>query len=152
MLNGRSQWSGVKVWGLEEELQIISADRNYDLQYISSMRINGKSYWVWLWLRITVSNNNYLAVTAHIIDDDWKLQSFALSVQIISRHFGDACTKDWNGIIFMYMEWLTNWNLGKSTFITYVCYKRDICSVWFVIQDVWKMGAIEVNHFFGIFF
>ena len=41
------------------------------------------------------SNDNYLGATAHIIDNDWKLQLFELNMQrTTSSHFRDACTGD----------------------------------------------------------
>uniref|UniRef100_A0A3B5A479 BED-type domain-containing protein n=1 Tax=Stegastes partitus TaxID=144197 RepID=A0A3B5A479_9TELE len=51
----------------------------------------------------SVSNHNYLGVTAHIIDSEWKLKSFALTVsKTVTRHHADACaeqvdavTKEW---------------------------------------------------------
>ena len=51
----------------------------------------------------SVSNHNYLGVTAHLIDSEWKLKSFALTVsKTVTRHYADACaeqfiavTKEW---------------------------------------------------------
>ena len=43
----------------------------------------------------SVSNNNYFGVTAHTMNDDWKLKSFALSVpKTTPSHFGNARTED----------------------------------------------------------
>ncbi|XP_063765784.1 E3 SUMO-protein ligase ZBED1-like [Eleginops maclovinus] len=40
----------------------------------------------------SVSNHNYLGVTAHLIDDKWELHSFALGVgKTEERHFAEAC-------------------------------------------------------------
>ncbi|XP_038129201.1 E3 SUMO-protein ligase ZBED1-like [Cyprinodon tularosa] len=42
----------------------------------------------------SVSNHNYLGVTAHIIDCEWKLQSFALAMlKTEARHHADNCTQ-----------------------------------------------------------
>lgn len=40
----------------------------------------------------SVSNDNYLGVTAHFMDEEWKLQSFALTVsKTEERHYAEAC-------------------------------------------------------------
>ncbi len=40
----------------------------------------------------SVSNQNYLGVTAHLIDDNWHLHSFTLGVlKTEERHFAEAC-------------------------------------------------------------
>ena len=52
----------------------------------------------------SVSNHNYLGVTAHLIDENWELHSFALGVlKTEQRHFANACAdqflqvaNDWN--------------------------------------------------------
>ncbi|KAI7807507.1 putative zinc finger BED domain-containing protein 1-like [Triplophysa rosa] len=42
----------------------------------------------------SISNHNYLGVTAHVIDCDWKLKSFALTVlKSVTRHYSDACAE-----------------------------------------------------------
>lgn len=42
----------------------------------------------------SVSNHNYLGVTAHIIDCKWKLHSFALAMlKTDTRHYADACAQ-----------------------------------------------------------
>uniref|UniRef100_A0A3B3Q6P6 HAT C-terminal dimerisation domain-containing protein n=1 Tax=Paramormyrops kingsleyae TaxID=1676925 RepID=A0A3B3Q6P6_9TELE len=42
----------------------------------------------------SISNDNYLGVTARIIDCDWKLTSFALTVlKSVTRHYSDACAE-----------------------------------------------------------
>ena len=39
----------------------------------------------------SVSNHNYLGVTAHVIDSEWKLQSFALAMlKNETRHYANA--------------------------------------------------------------
>ncbi|XP_058619761.1 E3 SUMO-protein ligase ZBED1-like [Onychostoma macrolepis] len=51
----------------------------------------------------SVNNDNYLGVTAHFIDKEWKLQSFALTVsKTEERNYAEACadyflnvTKEW---------------------------------------------------------
>ncbi|KAL4007732.1 hypothetical protein ACER0C_001584 [Sarotherodon galilaeus] len=40
----------------------------------------------------SVNNDNYLGVTAHFIDNDWTVQSFALTVsKTEERHYAEAC-------------------------------------------------------------
>ncbi|KAL6460172.1 hypothetical protein MHYP_G00319310 [Metynnis hypsauchen] len=93
--------------GLQEALQTASAEASYELPSRKTMskkiqqlydeerevkQVIVKSatnvaltgdHWT------SVSNKNYLGVTAHIIDDEWKIQSFALSMQkTTSRHYG----------------------------------------------------------------
>ncbi|KAL1262297.1 hypothetical protein QQF64_007562 [Cirrhinus molitorella] len=42
----------------------------------------------------SISNHNYLGVTVHIIDCDWKLKSSALTVlKSVTRHYSDACAE-----------------------------------------------------------
>ncbi|KAL6483231.1 hypothetical protein MHYP_G00081030 [Metynnis hypsauchen] len=103
--------------GLQEALQIASADASYELPSRKTMskkiqQLNDEErevkqvivksatnvaltgdHWT------SVSNKNYLGVTAHIIDDEWKIQSFALSMQkTTSRHYGDACAEDFMAV------------------------------------------------------
>ncbi|KAJ8375317.1 hypothetical protein SKAU_G00058970 [Synaphobranchus kaupii] len=47
----------------------------------------------------SVSNKNYLGVTAHLIDSEWKLKSFALTVsKTVTRHYADACAEQFNAV------------------------------------------------------
>lgn len=47
----------------------------------------------------SVSNENYLGVTAHLIDSEWKLKSFALTVtKTVTRHYADACAEQFNTV------------------------------------------------------
>ena len=42
----------------------------------------------------SVSNDNYLGVTVHFIDNAWKLRSFALEVnKTEARHTGELCRR-----------------------------------------------------------
>ena len=42
----------------------------------------------------SVSNHNYLGVTAHVNDSEWKLQSFAIAMlKTETRHYADACAE-----------------------------------------------------------
>ncbi|XP_051815909.1 E3 SUMO-protein ligase ZBED1-like [Acanthochromis polyacanthus] len=44
-------------------------------------------------------NDNYLGVTAHFIDNDWCLQSFALTVsKTTERHYAEACAQHFEDI------------------------------------------------------
>ncbi|CAG6022948.1 unnamed protein product [Menidia menidia] len=98
--------------GLAEVLQIASSDVTYNLPsrttimskiqllYDTEKKTKGDvlvgaehialtgDHWT------SVSNHNYLGVTAHIIDCEWKLQSFALAMlKTESRHYADACAQ-----------------------------------------------------------
>ncbi|KAE8278058.1 hypothetical protein D5F01_LYC23873 [Larimichthys crocea] len=47
----------------------------------------------------SVSNHNYLGVTAHLIDSEWKLKSFALTVRkTVTRHYADACAEQFDAV------------------------------------------------------
>uniref|UniRef100_A0A8C1L2T9 Uncharacterized protein n=1 Tax=Cyprinus carpio TaxID=7962 RepID=A0A8C1L2T9_CYPCA len=47
----------------------------------------------------SVSNQNYLGVTAHHIDADWKLHSFALAVKHSEeRHFAEKCAEQFSEV------------------------------------------------------
>ncbi len=47
----------------------------------------------------SVSNQNYLGVTAHHIDTDWKLLSFALTVKHTEeRHFAETCAQQFSEV------------------------------------------------------
>ncbi|KAL2076789.1 hypothetical protein ACEWY4_027609 [Coilia grayii] len=47
----------------------------------------------------SVSNHNYLGVTAHLIDSEWKLKSFALTVsKTVTRHHADACAEQFDAV------------------------------------------------------
>lgn len=51
----------------------------------------------------SVNNDNYLGVTAHFIDQDWTLQSFALTVsKTEERHYAEACA---NHFLDVANEW-----------------------------------------------
>ncbi|KAK0142439.1 Zinc finger BED domain-containing protein 1 [Merluccius polli] len=51
----------------------------------------------------SVSNHNYLGVTAHLINNEWKLKSFALTVsKTVTRHYADACAEQFDAVI---KEW-----------------------------------------------
>lgn len=53
-------------------------------------------------------NDNYLGVTAHFIDDDWCLQSFALTVsKSTERHYAEACAQHFESIA-------KEWNIEKK--------------------------------------
>ena len=42
----------------------------------------------------SVSNDNYLGVTAHLITNKWKLKSFTLTCMTIEEcHFAEACAE-----------------------------------------------------------
>ncbi|KAM3607868.1 uncharacterized protein V6R79_015447 [Siganus canaliculatus] len=46
-----------------------------------------------------VSNHNYLGVTAHLIDSEWKFRSFALTVtKTVTPHYADACAKQFDAL------------------------------------------------------
>lgn len=47
----------------------------------------------------SVSNQNYLGVTAHHIDTDWKLHLFALTVRHTEeRHFAETCAQHFSEV------------------------------------------------------
>ena len=47
----------------------------------------------------SVSNHNYLGVTAHLIDSEWKLKSFALTVRkTVTRHYADVCAEQFDAV------------------------------------------------------
>ncbi|XP_051807666.1 E3 SUMO-protein ligase ZBED1-like isoform X1 [Acanthochromis polyacanthus] len=47
----------------------------------------------------SISNHNYLGVTAHLIDRGWKLKSFALTVsKTVTRHYADACAEQFDAV------------------------------------------------------
>lgn len=47
----------------------------------------------------SVSNDNYLGVTAHFTDKEWHLQSFALTVsKTEERHYAEACANHFLGV------------------------------------------------------
>lgn len=58
----------------------------------------------------SVGNHNYLGVTAHFINSDWELKSFALTVsKTVSRHYADACAEQ-------FLALAKQWNIeGKVT-------------------------------------
>ncbi|RXN29270.1 zinc finger BED domain-containing 1-like protein [Labeo rohita] len=60
----------------------------------------------------TVSNNNYLGVTAHYISDTWELKSFALTIlKTEERHFAEACKEQ-------FLSVARKWDIeGKTTTI-----------------------------------
>ncbi|CAG6016071.1 unnamed protein product, partial [Menidia menidia] len=83
--------------GLAEVLQIASSDMTYNppsqttimskIQQLYDTEKKPKR-------RRTISNHNYLGVTAHIIDCEWKLQSFALAMlKAETGHYADACAR-----------------------------------------------------------
>ena len=42
----------------------------------------------------SVSSDNYLGVTAHLITNEWKLKSFTLTcMKTEERHFAEACAE-----------------------------------------------------------
>ena len=56
----------------------------------------------------SVSNKHYLGVTAHHIDNDWILQSFALTVQHTGeRHFAETCAQH-------FTEVAEKWDIAKK--------------------------------------
>ncbi|KAL0178787.1 hypothetical protein M9458_027681, partial [Cirrhinus mrigala] len=60
----------------------------------------------------SVSNNNYLGVTAHYISDTWELKSFALTIlKTEERHFAEACKEQ-------FLSVARKWDIeGKTTTI-----------------------------------
>ncbi|XDV38559.1 hypothetical protein PO909_007933 [Leuciscus waleckii] len=60
----------------------------------------------------SVSNNNYLGVTAHFISDTWELKSFALTIlKTEERHFAEACKEQ-------FLSVARKWDIeGKTTTI-----------------------------------
>ncbi|TRY82969.1 hypothetical protein DNTS_033317 [Danionella cerebrum] len=59
--------------------------RNLVLAQVNYIALTG-DHWT------SVSNNNYLGVTAHYINDTWELKSFALTIlKTEERHFAEAC-------------------------------------------------------------
>ncbi|TRY64888.1 hypothetical protein DNTS_024589 [Danionella cerebrum] len=59
--------------------------RNLVLAQVNYIALTG-DHWT------SVSNNNYLGVTAHYISDTWELKSFALTIlKTEERHFAEAC-------------------------------------------------------------
>lgn len=103
--------------GLKEAFQIASSDSNFQLpsrttvmkrihQLYSDERAAKEEllagvchvaltgdHWT------SVSNHNYLGVTAHLIDTGWKLKSFALTVsKTVTRHYADACAEQFDAV------------------------------------------------------
>ncbi|RXN29914.1 zinc finger BED domain-containing 1-like protein [Labeo rohita] len=60
----------------------------------------------------SVSNNNYLGVTAHYISDTWELKSFALTIiKTEEHHFAEACKEQ-------FLSVARRWDIeGKTTTI-----------------------------------
>uniref|UniRef100_A0A3P9K018 HAT C-terminal dimerisation domain-containing protein n=1 Tax=Oryzias latipes TaxID=8090 RepID=A0A3P9K018_ORYLA len=60
----------------------------------------------------SVSNDNYLGVTAHFISDTWELKSFALTIlKTEERHFAEACKEQ-------FLSVARKWDIeGKTTTI-----------------------------------
>src|SRR4029434_9823465 len=57
----------------------------------------------------SVSNDNYLGVTAHIITDEWKLKSFTLTcMKTEERHFPEACAQQFQTVA-------SNWAIEDKT-------------------------------------
>ena len=57
----------------------------------------------------SVSNDNYLGVTAHLITDKWKLESFALTcMKTEERHFAEACAEQFKTVA-------SNWAIDQKT-------------------------------------
>src|SRR4029434_2156045 len=57
----------------------------------------------------SVSNDNYLGVTAHLITDKWKLKSFALTcMKTKERHFAEACAEQFKTVA-------SNWAIDQKT-------------------------------------
>ncbi|XP_034057937.1 zinc finger BED domain-containing protein 1-like [Gymnodraco acuticeps] len=103
--------------GLQKVLQIISSDATYELpcrktvtKRIQQLYDNEKEdkenllekaecvaltgdHWT------SVSNSNYLGVTAHFIDIKWRLHSFALTIQkTTTRHFAENVAEDFESV------------------------------------------------------
>jgi len=52
----------------------------------------------------SVNNDNYLGVTEHFSDQDWTLQSFALTIRKTEeRHYAEACANDFLDSIQFYL-------------------------------------------------
>lgn len=61
----------------------------------------------------SVSNHNYLGVTAHLIDSEWKLKSFALTVRkTVTRHYADACAEQFDAVT---KEWQIEKKKGQPS-------------------------------------
>ena len=57
----------------------------------------------------SVSNDNYLGVTAHLITDEWKLKSFTLTcMKTEERHFAEACAQQFQTVA-------SNWAIEDKT-------------------------------------
>src|SRR4029434_10244236 len=57
----------------------------------------------------SVSNDNYLGVTAHLITNEWKLKSFTLTcMKTEERHFAEACAKQ-------FLTVASNWAIEDKT-------------------------------------
>lgn len=103
--------------GLQKVLQIATSDTTYELpcrktvtKRIQQLYDNEKEdkenllekakyvaltgdHWT------SVSNSNYLGVTAHVIDIKWRLHSFALTIQkTTTRHFAENVAEDFESV------------------------------------------------------
>ena len=57
----------------------------------------------------SVSNDNYLGVTAHLITNEWKLKSFTLTcMKTEERHFAEACAEQFQTVA-------SNWAIVDKT-------------------------------------
>src|SRR4029434_10453225 len=57
----------------------------------------------------SVSNDNYLGVTAHLITDEWKLKSFTLTcMKTEELHFAEACAQQFQTVA-------SNWAIEDKT-------------------------------------
>ena len=57
----------------------------------------------------SVSNDNYLGVTAHLITNEWKLKSFTLTcMKTEERHFAEACAQQFQTVA-------SNWAIEDKT-------------------------------------
>lgn len=108
--------------GLKEAFQIASCDPNFQLPSRTTVmkRIH---HWT------SVSNHNYLGVTAHLIDSERKLKSFALTLRkTVTRHYSDACTEQFDAVKKEWeIEKKETWSQQHASYLSSTSHVLHIC-------------------------
>ncbi|KAJ8280862.1 hypothetical protein GJAV_G00060070 [Gymnothorax javanicus] len=130
-----AQWIAINCWpisvveddGLELILQAATGDPSYKLparrnnmrrihdQHVAEKTAKEEKLTGAMFVALTgdhwtsVDNENYLGVTAHLIDVSWELHSFALGVmKTEERHFAEACARQ-------FLDVTNQWGIADKT-------------------------------------